>query len=59
MRDENNEKVECPPAETYWDSFSLQSALCREETEWAKCDHKVRVVQHAQSLKCLRSVDFR
>jgi hypothetical protein len=36
-------------------SLSFQSAFCREETERAKCDHRVRVVEHSKSLKMPRS----
>ena len=51
MRNESNEKVERPTAETHRTSLSLQSAFCREKTEWAECDDKVRVVEHSRSLK--------
>ena len=53
--DKDDEKVESPAAETHGASLPLQSAFCREETEWAECEHRVPVVEHSQSFKMPRS----
>jgi hypothetical protein len=53
--DKNDEKVESPAAQTHGASISLQSAFCREEKEWAECEHRVPAVGHSQSLKIERS----
>ena len=53
--DKEDEKVKSSAAETYRTSLPLQPALCREEAEWAECEHRVAVVAHSQSFNRLRS----
>jgi hypothetical protein len=53
--DKDDEKVESPAAQTHGASLPLQSAFCREETEWAEYEHSVPVVEHPQSFKTPRS----